>query len=182
MIPLQVALERFFDSFPVLAAAMQLRWSWPAAESAHFIGLTLLFGSIAAWDLRLLGVAKHVPVAEFHRLVPFAIAGMLINMATGFLFLVTYPDQYVYNAAFHLKMCAVLIAGLNVAAFYLMTFRQLSALPPGAPLPLRARASGAFSLLLWTVVIVCGRMITFFRPPFCREADLASFLADCIVR
>jgi hypothetical protein len=27
----------------------------------HFIGLTLLFGSIAAWDLRLLGVPQEVP-------------------------------------------------------------------------------------------------------------------------
>jgi hypothetical protein len=31
-------------------------------------------------------------------------------------------------------------------------------------------------------VIVCGRMITFFRPSVCRSDDAVGFLVDCIVR
>jgi len=182
MIPFQLQLESTLASFHQLAVMMQLRWSWPFAESAHFIGLTLLFGSIAAWDLRLMGFLPHVPVTAFHRFIPFAVTGFAINMTSGFLFLVTYPDQYVYNSAFHLKMLCVLLAGGNVAVFYLTTFRQTVALPVGARLPRRARFAGALSITLWLTVIVCGRMITFYRPALCEGRGVAGFIANCVVR
>jgi hypothetical protein len=182
MIPLQVQAEATLASFRQAAALMQMLWAWPIVESVHFVGLTLLFGSIAAWDLRLLGVATNVPVAAFHRLVPFAVLGFAVNVASGVLFLFAYPDQYVYNSAFHLKLLCILLAGVNVGCFYLLVFRRAAAIAPGQPPPLAARASGAISLALWTAVIVCGRMITFFRPSTCRAGDAIGLLADCIVR
>jgi len=37
--------------------------------------------------------------------------------------------------------------------------------------------------VLWITVIICGRMITFYRPANnCRAVDVVSFLADCVVR
>lgn len=183
MISFQLQLEAALASFPHVAALMQMRWAWPLFESAHFIGLTLLFGSIAAWDLRLVGMVKDIPLAAFHRLVPFAVIGFVINMTSGVFFLMTFPDQYVYNSAFHLKMLCVLLAGLNVAVFYLTMFSRVKALGPGAQAPLPARASGAISLVLWVTVIICGRMITFFRPLPCDVVrGAARFLANCIVR
>ncbi len=181
MIPFQVWLESVLASAKPVSAAMQLRWAWPAAESGHFIGLTLLLGSIAVWDLRLIGFLKGVPVLAFHRLVPFAVAGFLINAATGSLFLMTDPDQYVYNPAFHLKMLWLLLAGANVAVFYLVVFRRVASLDPNEPTPRFARASGAISLALWIGVIICGRMITFYRPAGCAPGEALGWLADCIV-
>jgi hypothetical protein len=182
MIPFQVWLEGLLASARPVAAAMQLRWAWPAAESGHFIGLTLLLGSIAVWDLRLIGFLRGVPVSAFHRLVPFAVVGFVINLATGSLFLMTDPDQYVYNPAFHLKLLCLLLAGINVAVFYLVVFRRVTTLGPNAPPPSFARASGAISLALWITVIICGRMITFYRPPGCAPGEAVGWLADCIVR
>ena len=182
MIPMQVAIEATLASFQQIAVLMKMMWTWPIVESIHFVGLTLLFGSIAAWDLRLLGMSSGVPMAAFHRLVPFAILGFTMNVTTGFLFLVAYPDQYVYNAAFQVKLLCLLLAGLNVAGFYLFIFRRVTALVAGEPLPIAARASGAISLLLWTTIIICGRMITFFRPPPCGIGDATGLLAQCIVR
>ena len=180
MVPLQVRLEQFFLTFPSVAAMMETAWGWPIAESIHFIGLTLLFGSIAAWDLRLLGVAKAIPVAAFHRLVPYAIAGFVINAASGSLFLMTAPNQYIYNPAFHLKMLCVFLAGVNVLVFYLVIFRGLLA---GRTLSrLAGSVSGALSIVLWIVVIVCGRMITFYRPERCAPGQALGLIADCIVR
>ena len=43
---------------------------WPIAETVHFVGMALLFGAIAVLDLRMLGVAKIVPIEAAHRLVP----------------------------------------------------------------------------------------------------------------
>lgn len=182
MIPVQVQVEAWLRTFTDTATFMQLTWSWPLVESIHFIGLTLLFGSIAAWDLRLVGALKDVPVAAFHKLIPFAVLGFGINAASGSLFLMTHPDQYVYNPAFHLKVFCLLLAGANVAVFYLTSFRRIAALAPGQQAPLLGRLSGAVSLVLWLTVIVCGRMITFFRPTGCDVGEAAGFLAECIVR
>jgi hypothetical protein len=181
MIPFQVQFEAWLRSFTSVADVMQMHWSWPAAESAHFIGLTLLLGTIAAWDLRLLGLLKDVPAAAFHKLVPFAVLGFAINATSGSLFLMTMPDQYVYNPAFHLKVFCLILAGLNVTLFYLTSFRRIAARSAGPQPPLLARLSGAVSLVLWITVIVCGRMITFFRPARC-VGEAVGFLADCIVR
>jgi hypothetical protein len=95
---------------------------------------------------------------------------------------VTFPNQYIYNSAFHLKVLCLILAGLNVAFFYLVVFRRIRTLPPGQPLPILARVSGGVSLVLWLTVIVCGRMITFFRPALCRGEEALQFVADCIVR
>jgi hypothetical protein len=182
MIPFQVELESALRSFTQVAALMRTSWGWPIAESIHFVGLTLLFGSIAAWDLRLVGMAKHVPIAAFHRLIPFAILGFMINAGSGSFFLMTEPDQYVYNPAFQLKMLCVVLAGINVGLFYLTMFRRVNRLGPGVQGPVLARLNGLVSLVLWITVIICGRMITFYRPARCRPGQVLGFIADCIVR
>jgi hypothetical protein len=182
MVDFQVWLEAMLRSFTRVGWMMQLEWSWPIAESIHFIGLTLLFGSIVAWDLRLVGLARHVPIAAFHRLIPFAVLGFATNAASGTLFLMAYPDQYVYNPAFHLKLLCLILAGINVAVFYITMFRRVSRLGPGAIGPVAARINGAVSIILWATVIVAGRMITFYRPAWCRPDQGLGFLADCIVR
>jgi len=166
-----------------VASLMQTAWGWPIVESIHFIGLTLLFGSIAAWDLRLLGMCKHVPLRAFHRLVPFAVLGFAINVSSGSMFLMTDADQYVYNSAFHFKFLFLILAGLNVLVFYLTTFRRANTLGPAwAAPPYSAKVAGAISLICWISIIVCGRLITFYRPFVCREGDVIGFLADCIIR
>jgi hypothetical protein len=183
MIPLQVWLETLLASFTHVEAFMETTaYMWGMVESVHFIGLTLLLGSIAAWDLRLLGMMQDVPVAAFHRLVPFAVLGFGINVASGSLFLMTDPDQYVYNSAFHLKLLCLVLAGINVVVFYLTMFRRVTSLGPGARLPVLVRLNGAVSLILWVTVIICGRMITFYRPNVCRAGEALGFLANCIVR
>src|SRR5215210_6202779 len=112
MADFQVWLEHTFASGTVVAAFMRTAWGWPTIESVHFIGLTLLFGTIGAWDLRLIGIAKRIPIVEFHRLVPFGVLGFTVNAMSGSMFLMTEPNQYLYNPAFQFKLLLVGIAGL----------------------------------------------------------------------
>ena len=181
--PFQYWLEHtLFKLIPAVTRFMNSQWGWPFIESVHFIGLALLFGSIAAWDLRLLGLAKRVPIAAFHRLVPFAMLGFAINVASGLMFLMTEPNQYIYNPAFHFKMLFIGLAGLNVLVFYLTIFRRVTAPGAGATALHVARLSGAASLALWIGVIICGRLITFYRPADCKPGQAIGFVADCILR
>jgi hypothetical protein len=178
MADFQVWLVRTLGSVPSAAAIMHTRWGWPAAESIHFIGLSLLVGTIWLFDLRLLGVAKRIPIAALHKLVPWGLAGYGINVATGAMFLMTDPDQYIYNPAFQFKLLFMGLAGFNALAFYLTTYRSATADGAPADAPRSAKFIAAASLCLWVSVIVCGRLLTFYRPGGCGPQG-PGFIADC---
>ena len=160
-----VSLARWLNT-TTLAGYMNGAWEWPIAESLHFIGLSLLMGTVGLFDLRLLGLAKQIPLSALHRLIPWGISGFAINILTGICFLTAAADQYMYNPAFQLKILAMSIAGVNVLLFYTTMFRKVTMLGPGENAPLPARIIGGVSLTCWIAVIACGRLLTFFRPPF----------------
>jgi hypothetical protein len=162
-----------------VAEFMRTAWGWPTMESLHFIGLSLLVGNIAFFDLRLLGIGKRIPIAAAHRLVPWGIAGWGISVVTGMTFLLTEPDQYIYNPAFQLKMLFLALAGANAGAFYLTSYRQILRQGALAVVPRRAKAIAVASLCLWMAIIACGRLITFYRPGNCGSAG-PGVIADCI--
>lgn len=141
-------------------------WQYPIIESLHFIGLTLLMGTVGLFDLRLIGFGKRIPIATLHRLIPWGIGGFVLNLLTGLCFLAAMADQYMYNPSFQLKVLSMSIAGLNVLLFYTTMFRKIVTLGPGEQAPLPARVMGGVSLACWLGVITFGRLLTFFRPPF----------------
>ena len=158
---------------------MHSRWGWPICESLHFVGLSLLIGTIGTFDLRLLGLAQRIPISALHRLIPWGISGYALNVTTGSMFLMTEPNQYIYNPSFHFKMLFMSLAGLNVLVFYSTMFRRVRVLSPGQSVPLPAKVIGGASLLLWTAIIVCGRLLTFFRPIEC-AGEVSGFLSTCV--
>jgi hypothetical protein len=142
-------------------------WVWPAAETLHFVGLAMLIGIIGLMDLRLLGVAKKMPFAPLHRLLPFAIAGFVICLLTGSLFFAGDPNQYVHNWVFWYKMLFIALAGANVLLFYFTgIFRNVEDLGAGDDAPLQAKVIAGVSLFLWVGVMYLGRMLPFLGEAF----------------
>lgn len=141
-------------------------WTWPLFEILHYLGLTLLLGSVALFDLRVLGLAKGIAPSALHRLIPFGIAGFGINVATGLAFFAGFPEQYAYNPAFRIKLAVMLLAGINIGVFYTAVFRRVRELPADADAPALAKLITGISLASWLIVLVAGRLITFYRPPF----------------
>jgi hypothetical protein len=174
----QVWLVKAIVAHSPVAALMRTAWGWPIAESLHFLGLTLLIGTIGAFDLRLLGIGARIPIGAMHRLIPFGIAGFVLNATTGAMFVLTEPDQYIYNVSFHFKLLFLLIAGVNAGSFYLTSYRDLCGEPPAYRAPARAKAIAAISLCAWMCVITCGRLLTFFRPGPCAGTQ-SSWLLSC---
>ena len=140
-------------------------WGWTIAEIVHFTGLCLLFGTVGMFDLRMMGLVRGLSLGALHKLVPYGVAGFVLSVASGFMFVVTTPDQYLYNPAWQVKMALLALAGLNMALFYLTVARRLKLLGPDDPPPLAARRFAALSLTCWIGVIAAGRVITAFRPP-----------------
>ena len=82
---------------------------------------------------------------------------------TGILAFIGMPNYYAFNAAFWLKILALLLLGLNAAAFYLTdAFHSVEHLGPGEDAPLLAKCFAATSLVLWFAVIALGRYIQSF--------------------
>jgi hypothetical protein len=180
MTPIQVwAVRTLSSAYSVVSVFTNSSWGWPTCETLHFLGLSLLFGTVGMFDLRLLGMAKRVPIAALHRLVPWGVFGYLVNVTTGAMFLMTEPREYIYNPAFHFKMLFMALAGLNVLAFYSTMFRRVKAVGAGGEAPAWAKAMATASILLWIGVLVCGRLLTFYRPDVC-GAELPGWLSTCI--
>jgi uncharacterized membrane protein len=146
-------------------AMVNLTWGWPACETIHFVGLSLLFGVVLLVDLRMLGFLQGIPYSTLHRLLPWGILGFALNVATGFLFFVGAPPTfYVTNATFYWKVALILVAGAN--ALYFTVFDQPWTLGAGDEPPMAARVAAVSGLVLWTAVIFCGQMLPFLGHSF----------------
>jgi hypothetical protein len=115
------------------------------------------------FDLRLLGWAmRKVPVSEvIHRLLPWTIGAFVIMVISGTLLVYAIPVRSYQNLFFRGKMLLLLLAGLNVVLFHARVFPKALTWDSDPVPPRRARLAGAFSLVLWTTIIVSGRMIAY---------------------
>jgi len=146
-------------------AMVNLKWGWPASETAHFIGLCLLFGVVLVVDLRMLGFMKGIPFSTLHRLLPWGVLGFGVNVVTGILFFIgAPPDFYVNNPVFIWKLALILVAGAN--ALYFTVVEQAWTLEAGETPPVAAKVAAASGILLWVGVIFCGQMLPFFGHSF----------------
>lgn len=140
---------------------------WPICETIHFVGLALLVGTIGLLDLRMLGMAKGIPAKALQRLIPWGVAGFVVNAITGFMFFAGDPSQYLNNIAFWMKMLFIALAGLNVLAFYVTGLaRRVDGLAAGQDAPAGAKLIGALSIALWIGVMYWGRMLPFIGNAF----------------
>jgi len=159
--------ERFMSS-PITKVAVYSSWAWPAAETVHFLGLSLSFGVLLAVNLRILGVMRKIPFADVHRLLPWGMLGFGANLVTGMFFFVGQPAQYVTSPPFFWKIIFLVIAGANF--LYLTVF--------GKPWPpteggdarfdasLADKAMAISSLAAWLAVLYAGRMLPFLGKSF----------------
>ncbi len=141
-------------------------WVWPLCEVLHFVGMTVLIGTIGAMDLRILGVGKSIPIAALERFVPLGIAAFAINVATGFVFVAGNvggpPLDYLNNLSFQLKMICIAAAGVNALAFYIFGVAHgAAATAPGGNAKPAAKVIAVLSIILWLGVICFGRLIMY---------------------
>lgn len=136
-------------------------WLWPLLEIIHFIGLSLLLGSMLVVDLRLAGFLRQIDLKSTHRLLPWATAGFVMNLVSGVLFFFGDPARYSINIGFQIKMILVLVAGLNVLVFALKINPRIASWDPHGDTTMLAKAVAWISLIAWTGVLLLGRLIPY---------------------
>jgi hypothetical protein len=146
-----------------LALQAQGDWLWPLSETLHFIGLCLVIGIAGLFDVRLLGWMKKVPFSAARALLPWAIAGLMLNLVTGLVFIVSDPQQYLVKGIFWAKVTFLVIAGVNAFLFEWLLRRRTEAFALDADTPNAFKLAGMISLIAWFGVLICGRLIPFLR-------------------
>lgn len=137
-------------------------WAYPIAETLHIIGIAALYGSLLVVELRLLGLGRRIPVASLARLaLPWSLGGFALAAAMGLCMFSAHAAEFIDQRIFMLKMGLILAAGINAAIFHSGPFVAVARWDTDAPPPPSARAAAAVSIVLWTGVIVCGRMLAY---------------------
>jgi hypothetical protein len=138
-------------------------WGYPALETGHIIGFTVLVGAAAVFDLRLLGFGRALPVAAAARhLLGWSRRSLLLVVPTGLALFAANAAETWANPAFRLKLLLLALAGANALVFHIWMQRSMATWQhqPEAT-PAGAKISAVLSLLLWTGVITCGRLIAY---------------------
>jgi hypothetical protein len=132
--------------------------AFPGILALHAIGMGLAAGLAAMLDLRILGVARGMPLVEFRRFQPVLWGGFWLNAASGVLLLVGYPTKALTNPVFYLKLLLIAIA---MVLFVRIDRVIRSGDPPAPATSQRLRRLAVTSLLCWGGAITAGRFLAY---------------------
>lgn len=129
-------------------------WLYPALEVVHLLGVALLVGNLVAFESRVLGWSRDLPVRALARLsLVLALLGFGLVALSGLTMFAAHPGEMLANRAFVWKMGLVMLAGMNAALFHARAgLERLDGV---------ARVQTLASLGLWIGAMICGRWIAY---------------------
>jgi hypothetical protein len=162
------ALLRSLEATSIATAIRENESLFPWVECVHVLAITLVIGSIAIVDLRLIGLASLDRAVNrlASQVLPCTWAAFAVAAISGALLFSSNASNYAHNFPFQAKLVLLVLAGVNMSVFHLLVGRDVErwgASPDTTPLP--ARIAGAVSLLLWIGVVAFGRWIGFTLHP-----------------
>ena len=137
-------------------------WVVPSLQSVHLLAISIILASLAMLDLRLAGlIGREESMRELTlRFYPWIWGALAVLVVTGFLQIMAEPARELLNWVFWTKMGLIVVAVLFTAPVRRMLedcrFRDL------APAKRRRlRMFALVSLVLWVLVVTCGRWIAY---------------------
>ena len=157
-------MDPFFTWIETTALSTVLRespslWAFPFVLILHTVGLAFLVGANVALDVRVLGLARGVPVRTLDRYSVVMWTGFWINAVSGVLLLIAYPTKALTNPLFYVKLVLIAI-GLAIASKLRARLRALP-VPEALVLPPRLKALAIVSLVCWGAGITAGRLLAY---------------------
>jgi len=125
----------------------------------HTFGLALLVGANVVVDLRLLGIARGIPLAPLQRLFRIMWIGFAINAVTGVFLVIAYPTKSLTNWDFYLKLAVIGLAVWVMQRLKAVVFEDTSL--SEADMMARGAALAKWSLILWFGAITAGRLLAY---------------------
>jgi len=157
------ALLEWLQSLPWAVFIHKTPWALTTIEVVHVFAVSMVLGTIALVDLRLLGLASiKRPFADLsRRVLPFTWAAFGLAVLAGLILFISRATEYFVNPVFWIKMALIAVAGINMVIFEFITVRDVQKWNVDQVPPLRARLAGGISIGCWVLVVVFGRLIAF---------------------
>lgn len=161
-----MSLQAFWQSLqdsPVGDFVASSSWAFPTLESIHVIALTIVLGTVAIMDLRLLGVAStdsRVTVISNDTL-RWTWAAFGLAVVSGTLLFMSKATIYTIDPWFLRKMTMMVLAGVNMAVFHVFTWKSVQEWDTDRILPRAARIAGGLSLGIWVFLVFFARLVGF---------------------
>ena len=149
------------SAFGMWVAGAPTIWAYPTMLVLHAVGMAMAVGASAVLDLRLLGVAPRLPLAELKIIFRPMWIGFAINAASGVALFVAAAAETGIKPIFYIKLSLILFALLTAGRIRRVVFGHHAALD--APIPGQAKILAATSLVLWTGAIVAGRLMAYIH-------------------
>jgi hypothetical protein len=135
-------------------------FAFPGILLLHTIGMGLVVGINAMFDLRVLGFAPLVRLRAFQRFFPVMWIGCWINAITGTILLAVNATKLTHNPDFYVKLAFIALAVINVQLLKQQVFGSLSVPDEIAP-STRARILAVTSMIFWIGAITSGRLLAY---------------------
>ncbi|RYZ68450.1 MAG: hypothetical protein EOP08_00560 [Proteobacteria bacterium] len=137
----------------------------PFVEATHVLAAATVFGTILIVDLRLIGLRDHrrAFTRVSNEMLTFTWLAFALAVVTGLLMFAANASTYWVNTAFRFKMLFLVLAGLNMAIFQNLTFRNVTQWDQGSATPAAGRLAGFLSIAFWITVIFLARWIGFTK-------------------
>jgi hypothetical protein len=142
----------------VRGESIESTYVFPVVVTLHTIGMGFLAGGGAAIDLRILGVARHIPLPLMARFLPLLWLAFAVNAVSGILLLIAYPTKALTNPVFYVKLCLIALAVALVYRIGALVLRKAS---DHEPVGANARMLAAASLVSWIALITAGRLLAY---------------------
>ena len=139
-------------------------FAFPGILLLHTIGMGLLVGINATFDLRILGFAPAVRLRAFQKFFPVMWIGFWINAATGTILLAVNATKLTRNPDFYVKLAFIALAVINVQMLKKQVFSPPlfdGATPEEAAPSTRVRILAITSMFFWIGAITAGRLLAY---------------------
>jgi uncharacterized membrane protein len=150
----------WLENLMPFSALRSSAYSYPVILALHLSAISLFGATIAATDLRLLGVAlSDSPASDvIRRLRTPKRIGFILAAACGFLLFASKAEEYYYNPFFRTKMVLFVLIAIHALVFRSSVYAEPAA-DSTLPRPASARLAAVLSLTLWLAVLCAGRAI-----------------------
>ena len=132
-------------------------FGFPGILLLHTIGMGLVVGINATFDLRVLGFAPSVRLQALERFFPVMWIGFWINAITGTILLAVNATKLTHNPDFYVKLAFIALAVINLLVLKKQVLGQGEDLPPS----MKAKVLAVTSLVFWLGAITSGRLLAY---------------------
>jgi hypothetical protein len=148
------------EASTLASAVRQSMWLYPFLEIVHILGIVLVAGAALMFDLLVLFYFRSGSIESpaFH-LLTWSKRGLLLVIPSGILLFITNAATLGFDPTFYLKISFLALAGINAWVFHKRVYRRY--VNHAGFNTIRARWNAVFSLILWTAVISCGRLLAY---------------------